>query len=95
MMVGMMNDEEIGRRIEAGDQARVEREAGKWTDAAGAAAILGRSRSAVYDMVDRQILRKHRVGSSTLFWRAEVEEIRRSLDRIATRRAARRESVRD
>lgn len=67
--------------------------AADWTDAAGAALILGRSRSTVYDMVDRGILSRHRVGASTVFWRAEVEEIRRSLDRLERQRAARNESV--
>lgn len=83
MMVGMAHNEPTLPLPNAAD----------WTDAAGAAAILGRSRSTVYDMVDRGILNKHRVGTSTLFWRAEVEEIRHSLDRLERQQAARNASI--
>lgn len=66
-----------------------------WTDAPGAAAILGRSRATVYDMVSRGLLTTHRIGGRSMFWVAEVRGIREALDRLTTVQAARRESVRD
>jgi hypothetical protein len=61
-----------------------------WTDTAGAACLLGRSRPTVYDMVDRGLLTRHKIGTLSLFWVPEVVEISKALARLARQTAARR-----
>jgi hypothetical protein len=56
---------------------------GDWTDAAGAADLLGRSRPAVYDMVDRGVIHKYRLGSHTLYWVPEIQQVAAALQRVA------------
>jgi hypothetical protein len=54
-----------------------------WTDAAGAAAILGKSRGTVYDMSTRGVLTAYVIGAGrVLFWVPEVQEVARSLKRL-------------
>jgi hypothetical protein len=56
-----------------------------WTDAGGAAAILGRSRPAVYDMVDRGVIAKYRIGTHTMYWVPQVEQVAAAIRKLARR----------
>lgn len=57
-----------------------------WTDAVGAAAILGRSRATVYDMVERNVIHAYPIGANrTLFWVPELREVAGMLKRLAAR----------
>lgn len=53
-----------------------------WTDTAGAALILNRSRPTVYDLVDREILKRYRIGTHAMFWVPEVREVATALERL-------------
>jgi hypothetical protein len=62
-----------------------------WTDATGAAAILGKSRATVYDMSTRGVLTPYVIGAGrVLFWVPEVKEVARSLKRLEAGAAASR-----
>lgn len=54
-----------------------------WTDTNGAAEILGRGRSTVYDFVARGTLHQYRLGAHTMYWIDEVLEVRHALDRLS------------
>lgn len=56
-----------------------------WTDAAGAADILRRSRPTVYDMVDRGVLTKYWIGTHALYWVPQVEQVAAALGKLARR----------
>lgn len=61
-----------------------------WTDAGGAAEILGRSRPAVYDMVDRGVIHKYRIGTThTAYWVPEVRHVADAISRLTRREAIR------
>ena len=53
-----------------------------WTDVAGAAEILRRNRSTVYDMADRGLFREYVIGSKRLFWVPELKEVADALGRV-------------
>lgn len=57
-----------------------------WTDAAGAAAIIGRARATIDDMAARGVLTRYEIGASLrpLFWVPECREVARALARVAT-----------
>lgn len=57
-----------------------------WTDTAGAAVLLDRSRPTVYDLCDRGILRRYRIGTHSMFWVPEVREIAAALRRVRATR---------
>lgn len=59
-----------------------------WTDTEGAARILGRSRPTVYDMVDRGVLTRYRVGAHAVFWVPEVRDVAVALSRLTVTRQA-------
>lgn len=46
-----------------------------WTDTAGAALILNRSRPTVYDLVDCGILKRYQIGTHGMFWVPEVRKV--------------------
>lgn len=46
-----------------------------WTDTEGAAAMLGRNRATVYDLVNRGVLTRYRAGTTSIYWVREVREI--------------------
>jgi hypothetical protein len=58
-----------------------------WVDTAGAAAILGRTRATVYDMVERGVLVRYRIGPHAVFWAAEVREVAAALSRAGRKRS--------
>lgn len=53
-----------------------------WTDTNGAAALIGVSRTAVYDMVRRGTLKRHYAGGTPIFWVAECREVGAALLRV-------------
>lgn len=56
-----------------------------WCDVNQACDLLGRSRATVYDMGNRGVLHLHKIGSATVLWRAEVNEVRAALMRLEAR----------
>jgi len=58
---------------------------GDWTDAPGAAVIIRRNRSTVYDLVARGLITPYRVGDKTLFWVPELIEVRDAMRRLERR----------
>lgn len=55
---------------------------GDWTDAPGAATILGRNRSTVYDFVAGGLITAYLVGGKQLFWVPELIEVRDAMARL-------------
>jgi hypothetical protein len=53
-----------------------------WTDTEGAARLIGRSRPTVYDMVERGLLVRYRIGALSLFWVPECREVGAALARV-------------
>ena len=62
-----------------------------WTDAAGAAAIIGRKRSTVDDMVSRRVLHRYEIGAARrpVFWVPECREVAKALARVSAGAVAR------
>jgi hypothetical protein len=53
-----------------------------WTDTSGAADMIGRDRSTVYDLVARDVLTAYRIGRSRAYWVPEVREVAAALARL-------------
>lgn len=58
---------------------------GDWTDTAGAALILGKSRPTVYEMVDRGVLERYRIGTHGMFWVPQLEQVAAAIRKLARR----------
>lgn len=56
---------------------------GDWTDTAGAAEIIGRSRPVVYDLVSRGVLTRYQIGTHGMFWVPECRELAESIARLS------------
>lgn len=54
-------------------------------DSAGAAFLLGKSRSTVAEMADKGLITRYRVGAAVLYWRPEVQEVALALQRLRVR----------
>jgi hypothetical protein len=50
-----------------------------WVDTEGAARILQRTRSTVYEYVGAGVLDQYRIGSHAVYWVADVEHMARAL----------------
>lgn len=61
---------------------RVEPNPADWTDTAGAAEIIGRSRPAIYELVSRGSLTRHQIGTHGMFWVPECREVAASIARL-------------
>lgn len=46
-----------------------------WTDIAGAALLLNRSRPTVYEMIERGVLTRYEIGCHALLWVPEVKNV--------------------
>lgn len=57
-----------------------------WTDAGGAADLLARSRPAVYDMVERGVLRRYQIGTHGMYWVPEVKRVAAAIRQLSVRR---------
>lgn len=55
---------------------------GDWTDTAGAAEIIGRSRPTVYELVSRNVLTRYQIGTHGMFWVPECREVAASIARL-------------
>jgi hypothetical protein len=56
-----------------------------WTDTAGAGDILRRARPTVYEMVDRGIITRYRIGHCAVFWVPELTRVAQAIERLAPR----------
>lgn len=53
-----------------------------WTDTAGAASIIGRSRPTVYELVARGTLTRYEIGTHGMFWVPECREVAAAVKRL-------------
>lgn len=58
---------------------------GDWTDTNGAAELIGRNRTTLYDYVNRNIITKYEIGSTPVYWVPEILEVSDALDRLGKR----------
>lgn len=59
-----------------------------WTDIAGAAVHIGRSRPTIYSLIDSGALRVYRIGGHRVLWMPEVQRVAdayRVLDEVVGR----------
>lgn len=63
----------------------------QWLDTNQTAEALGRRRATVYDMVERGVLTRYRIGALSVFWRPEVTEVAAALRRLEVRSNAQRD----
>jgi hypothetical protein len=61
---------------------RVEPNPDDWTDTAGAAEIIRRSRPAIYELVSRGSLTRYQIGTHGMFWVPECREVAASIARL-------------
>lgn len=54
---------------------------GDWCDTDEAARLLQRARPTLYDIVQRGALHRYKIGTVSVFWRAEVLELAAALRR--------------
>jgi excisionase family DNA binding protein len=54
-----------------------------WTDTAGAAEIIGRSRPTVYELVEKGTLTRYQLGTHGMFWVPECREVGAAIERLS------------
>lgn len=53
-----------------------------WTDTNGAAALLARTRSSIYDFTSKGTITRYTIGDLPVYWVPELKEVRDALDRL-------------